>query len=205
MSKLPNPSGGFPQASGITYNVNTSFKRTALTDANGIFLNVTGKRRISNVMINGEELNKTKLYSTALNNCLATGGDGDGYSMLYEFKMVNESLLTDIDAISNYIINILGGEIPEKYKELTGRININKVPATDPTPFNNIYNLKKGNKISTGAIVGIIIGALVLAFLILIGILFAIKPPQAKVVKIESSCLLILNILNIEKIFFAID
>lgn len=49
VSKLPNPSGGFPQTSGITYNVNTSFKRTALTDANGIFLNVTGKRRISNV------------------------------------------------------------------------------------------------------------------------------------------------------------
>ena len=36
VSKLPNPSG-LPQVSGITYNVNTSFKRTVLTDANGCY------------------------------------------------------------------------------------------------------------------------------------------------------------------------
>ena len=63
VSKLPNPSGGFPQVSGIAYDVNTSFNSTVLTDVNGIFLNVTGKRRVSNVKINGEDLNTTLLYS----------------------------------------------------------------------------------------------------------------------------------------------
>ena len=44
--------------------------------------------------------------------------------MLAKLETYNESLLADSDSLSYYISNNLGGQIPEKYKELQGRINI---------------------------------------------------------------------------------
>ena len=115
VSKLPNVSGGFPQVSGITFDVDTSFDSTVLTDENGMFINVTGKRRVSNVKINGEDLNLTQKYNASLVEYIANGGDG--YSMFSKFDIFNESLITDTDAFSLYIGDYLKGEIPEKYKD----------------------------------------------------------------------------------------
>ena len=44
--------------------------------------------------------------------------------MLAKLETYNESLLADSDSLSYYISNDLGGQIPERYKEVQGRINI---------------------------------------------------------------------------------
>ena len=48
VKNLPNSDGSFPQVSGLNCDVDTSFNSTVLTDSEGLFLNVTGKRRVSN-------------------------------------------------------------------------------------------------------------------------------------------------------------
>jgi 2',3'-cyclic-nucleotide 2'-phosphodiesterase (5'-nucleotidase family) len=57
VSKYPNAFGGYPQVSGITFDLDTSVKSTVKNDDIGNFVNVTGERRVTNVKINGQDLN----------------------------------------------------------------------------------------------------------------------------------------------------
>ena len=124
VSKLPNAFGGYPQASGITFDLDPSINSTVKTDNSGNFVNVTGERRVSNVKINGENLNLTRLYNVSLLNFQGSGGDG--YSMFADKEVYLESILTDTDSLIYYIKNTLNGTIPEEYKEVQKRVNIIK-------------------------------------------------------------------------------
>jgi hypothetical protein len=124
VSKLPNAFGGFPQVSGCTFSVNTSFNSTVETDSDGMFVKVGGERRVSNVKINGKPLNLTQKYNLSASEFLLSGGDG--FTMFSEFPTVNESIFADSDALGHYIKYNLNGKIPSKYKELQDRINIDK-------------------------------------------------------------------------------
>ena len=121
-SHLPIISGTFPQISGITFDVDISFNSTVKTDELGMFLNVTGKRRVSNVKINGVDLELDKFYNASLIEYISNGGDG--YSMFSKFDIYNESLITDTDSLIHFIQYNLNGEIPLQYKDIQGRINI---------------------------------------------------------------------------------
>ena len=122
ISQLPNMSGVFPQISGITFDVDISFDSTVKIDELGMFINVTGKRRVSNVKINGVDLELDRFYKTSLIEYISNGGDG--YSMFSKFDIYNESLMTDTDSLIHFIHYNLNGEIPLKYKDIQGRINI---------------------------------------------------------------------------------
>ena len=74
------------------------------------FLNVKGKRKISNVKINGEDIEPNRLYSITMSEFIA--GGGDGFSMFANFEVFNESLFTDTDALAFYINENLNGAIP---------------------------------------------------------------------------------------------
>ena len=101
VANLPNSAGSFPQVSGLSYDVDTSFNSTVLTDSQGLFLNVTGKRRVSNVKVNGEDLDLKRMYNVSLSEYLGAGGDG--YTMFAKYEVFNESLFNDTDALAYYI------------------------------------------------------------------------------------------------------
>jgi 2',3'-cyclic-nucleotide 2'-phosphodiesterase (5'-nucleotidase family) len=122
VSRLPNAFGGYPQVSGITFDLNPSVNSTVKTDSDGSFVNVTGERRVTNVKINGKDLNLNKLYNISFLEYLGNGGDG--YSMFSNYDVYYESVLTDTDSLIYFIKNELNGNIPEKYKEVEGRVNI---------------------------------------------------------------------------------
>ena len=122
VSKIPNAFGGYPQISGITFDLDPSINSTVKTDKDGHFINVTGERRVTNVKINGKDLNLTKMYNVSLLEFIANGGDG--YSMFENYSVYYESTYTDTDSLIYYIKNQLNGIIPEKYKEVEGRVNI---------------------------------------------------------------------------------
>jgi 2',3'-cyclic-nucleotide 2'-phosphodiesterase (5'-nucleotidase family) len=90
VSKLPEAFGGFPQVSGCTFYVNTSFKSTVETDENGMFIKVGGQRRVSNVKINGKPLVLTQKYNLSASEYILSGGDG--FTMFSQFPSVNESI-----------------------------------------------------------------------------------------------------------------
>ena len=122
VSKLPNAFGGYPQVSGITFDLNPSINSTVKVDDIGNFVNVTGERRVTNVKVNGKDLNLTKLYNVSFLEYMSNGGDG--YAMLSNYEVYYESILTDTDSLIYYIKNNLNGTIPEKYKEVEGRVTV---------------------------------------------------------------------------------
>ena len=116
---LPNSSTGFLQVSGLIFNVNTDIINREVKYVSDK-LNFDGERRVSNVKVNGEDLNLTKLYNVSL---LEDIGDGAyGYTMFTKYNSFIESLQTDTDSLIHYIKFNLKGEIPEKYKDLQKRI-----------------------------------------------------------------------------------
>lgn len=195
VSKLPSSSAGFPQVSGIIFDVDTTINSSVLTDNNGIFLNVTGKRRVSNVKINGEDLNLTKKYNATLREYLSNGGDG--YSMFGKYDVTKDCLITETDQLSDYIENALKGEIPEEYKDLQGRINIDKKDNIDNIDNENnikneseIYQItnnfkrKNSRKLSAGGIVAIVLSCL--AVLIIVTTLIFLLKSKTPHSEIES-------------------
>ena len=126
--ELPNPSNGFPQVSGLEFDLNTDIDSSGKTE-NNKFINVVGERRVSNVKVNGENLNLTKLYNISLLEFIRNGGDG--YSMFTKYRVHNESIHTDTDPLIYHIKNNLNHKILGKYKELQRRLNMNDSPDSE--------------------------------------------------------------------------
>ena len=207
VANLPNSAGSFPQVSGLSYDVDTSFNSTVLTDSQGLFLNVTGKRRVSNVKVNGEDLDLKRMYNVSLSEYLGAGGDG--YTMFAKYEVFNESLFTDTDALAYYIKYKLNGTIPAKYKDSQGRINITNVSVSTTVPSSTVpittipnstapinnsdflrynYNKKSSGGLSTGAIIAIIIPLVVVLIAVtIIALLCSNKHPSTPIPKIEST------------------
>ena len=166
-AKCPAIGGSFPQVSGLTFDIDIGFNSSVVTDSQGLFLNITGKRRVSNVKVNGEDLVLDKLYKVSLNEYMANGGSG--YTMLSEYPVFNESVLTDTDSLAYYIRDKLKGEIPSSYKDFQGRANIlnsstfvTTIPNSTTLPKNNsdFYRFKERKSkggLSTGGIIAIVI------------------------------------------------
>ena len=124
VSNLPSIFAGFPQISGITFDLNTSIKSPVVVDSNNIFVNIKGYRRVSNVKVNGQDLDMNKKYNISMSQYIAEGGDG--YSMFVSFPVVNESVYADSDALIDYIKNNLNGKVPDDYRTEAKRINLVK-------------------------------------------------------------------------------
>jgi 2',3'-cyclic-nucleotide 2'-phosphodiesterase (5'-nucleotidase family) len=182
VSKHPTASGGFPQVSVISYDIDTSLNSTVETDSQGLFLNVAGKRKISNVMINGEDIDPNKNYSVSMSDYIGNGGDG--YTMFAKYEVFQEGLLTDTDAIAYYIKNTLNGKIPSEYKDFQGRINMVNGTNSSQT-FKRYIQRKKSQGLSTGGIIAIIIASVIalIAAIIIAMLLFKNKPSNQQIHK----------------------
>ena len=121
----PAENGGFPQVSGITFDLDTSIANPCSSDDKGMCTGITGERRVKNLKINGEAVDPNKKYKlatlsyTALNN-------GDGYTAFNGCTVLEEGVAEDYTVILDYIKENLGGKLPDKYKDPygEGRINI---------------------------------------------------------------------------------
>ena len=119
---LPGMKPGFPQVSGISFKVNPNLKSNVEIDGDGLFIKINGKRRVYDVMVNGEKLDLNKKYKIAFN--LYLGNGGDGYSMFVKYKEYEELPLNDNEILIKYIKEDLKGSIPSFYQETQGRIII---------------------------------------------------------------------------------
>jgi len=143
VSKLPDSSSQFLQVSGITFDVNTTIDSPVKTDDNGVYKEISGTRRVSNVKINGKNLETSKKYNVTISDYMHNGGNGL-YRMLSDYESSRESLLVDNQVLFNFISKKLNGVIPEDYREKQGRINIDgKNPPEDST-INRFTNNSEG-------------------------------------------------------------
>ena len=117
---LPVTSSRFPQVSGVTYKIDTSINSSVIVDNNGVFQNVSGERRVYGVKVNGEDVDIKKNYTISTSAYIL--GGGDGFSMFSNFDIIRTSAGVDNEVLLKYIENDLNGVIPERYREVEGRI-----------------------------------------------------------------------------------
>ena len=119
-SALPGEFGGFQQVSGLTYEIDMNVDPTVELDENGMFVGVTGDRRVQNVYVGDEPLDPEKTYTLASHNYMLKNG-GDGFNMFVGDELILEDIMLDNEALISYIVDTLGGVIGEDYADPYGQ------------------------------------------------------------------------------------
>ena len=117
---VPGENGGFPQVSGLTYEIHSYIDSSCTSDENGLFTGVTGEYRVKNVKVGGEDLDLTKTYTLASHDYMLLN-KGDGYNMFNDCKVLQESVKLDNQVLIDYITGTLGGQIGEGYEDPYGQ------------------------------------------------------------------------------------
>ena len=120
VSFLPDEAGAFPQVSGITFHINKDIESSVRINEKKQFLSVDGEYRVSDVKVDGKDLDPEAIYTLAISDYLFTGGDG--YTMFEDAKIISSTKLPDNEVVMKYIEEDLNGVIPEKYAGPQGRI-----------------------------------------------------------------------------------
>lgn len=120
VSELPAESGGFIQVSGLSYEVDVNVPTSVVLDDHGSFVEVSGDRRVSNVMVGGEPIDPEKTYTLASHNYWLKSG-GDGMSMFLGSEVLLDEVLIDNQVLINYIVDELGGVVGEEYADPYGQ------------------------------------------------------------------------------------
>ena len=121
----PNENGGFLQVSGLTYTINTAIPTSVVKDDKGMFVEVAGEYRVSDIMVGGEPLDVNKTYKLASHNYMLKNA-GDGYAMFGtdNVKIIKDCVLVDNQVLINYIVDELGGVVGQEYAAPAGRITV---------------------------------------------------------------------------------
>ena len=120
VSFLPDEAGAFPQVSGITFRINKDIESSVRINEKKQFLSVDGEYRVSDVKVDGKDLDPEAIYTLAISDYLFTGGDG--YTMFEDAKIISSTKLPDNEVVMKYIEEDLNGVIPKKYAGPQGRI-----------------------------------------------------------------------------------
>lgn len=122
--------GGFLQVSGIKFDVDLSVGSEVLVDANKMFVGFDGAgRRVRNVQVLSQDgtyapIEADRMYTVAGSTYLLKE-HGDGYAVLSGIKVTDLGML-DVQLLEDFIVETLGGVIPERYATPEGRINFLK-------------------------------------------------------------------------------
>ena len=112
VAEWPAEDGSFPHTSGMTFSVNTLGEPGNRVYGVKILNSETGKY---------EALELDKKYTIASINFILLEGGG-GMDMFEGAKVINDSGVLDVHIFESYIVNELGGVIPEKYAKTDTRI-----------------------------------------------------------------------------------
>lgn len=116
----PKESGGFLQVSGLTYTINSKVPANVQLDEKGNFIKVNGAYRVSDIMVGGAPLDVNKTYTVASHNYMLKSG-GDGLTMFKGSKIIRDEVIADVDLLSSYIRNQLGGNVGNDYANPLGQ------------------------------------------------------------------------------------
>ena len=119
----PEESGAFMHVSGLTYAIDASIPSGVVKDVKGNFVEVKGERRIKDVKVDGRPIDLQKTYKVGGTSYILKDG-GNGMVMFNGCNMLLDAVMTDVDAIMEYIQNHLDAKVKEGYENPygTGRI-----------------------------------------------------------------------------------
>ena len=121
----PNEHGAFMQVSGMSYTIDSSIPSGLVIDAKGNFVEIKGERRVKDVKINGKPIDLNGKYTVGGITYVLKDG-GNGLVMFKQSKLLKDGIMTDVDAVTEYVQNHLNAKIKEGYENPygAGRITI---------------------------------------------------------------------------------
>ena len=117
----PNRNSGFLQVSGVTFDIQETVIPSVTVDALGNFVSVDDDYRVTNVMVNGRELDLMGTYTVAGTNDLLDGKTG--YTMFKNGPLTKVNAAVDNQAVITYILNNLKGSVGGAYSKSQVRID----------------------------------------------------------------------------------
>lgn len=120
VNNYPEESGGFIHVSGLTYTVDSSVPSSVVLDEKRNFVSVDGEYRVRDIYVGEEPLDVNRTYTLASHNYWLKSG-GDGMSMLMGCPILKDETVVDVDTITSYISEYLGGTVGEEYKDPRGQ------------------------------------------------------------------------------------
>ena len=120
VKNYPEESGGFIHVSGLTYMVDSSVPSSVVLDEKRNFVSVDGEYRVRDIYVGEEPLDVNRTYTLASHNYWLKSG-GDGMSMLMGCPILKDETMVDVDTITSYISEYLGGTVGEEYKDPRGQ------------------------------------------------------------------------------------
>ena len=110
----------FQQVSGMSFEIDMSIDSTVVVDDMGNFVEVSGERRVKNVLVDGQPIDPEGIYTVASHNYLIKNGGG-GLTMFMNDELLQDEVLLDSQVLINYIVNDLGGVVGEEYADPYGQ------------------------------------------------------------------------------------
>ena len=120
VKNYPEESGGFQHVSGLTFTVDSSIPSSVQLDDKRNFVAVTGPYRVTDILVNGEPLDVNKTYTVASHNYMLKNG-GDGMNMFMGCNILQDEVMADVDILSTYVRDNLGGTVGAEYANPTGQ------------------------------------------------------------------------------------
>lgn len=117
---LPDEGGSFQQVSGISFEIDMSVDSTVVVDDMGNFVEVSGERRIKNVLVDGQPIDPEGTYTLASHNYLIKNGGG-GLNMFMNDVLLQDEVMIDNQVLINHIVDTLGGVVGEEYADPYGQ------------------------------------------------------------------------------------
>ena len=98
----------------MLFRSDSSIPSSVRTDERRNFTGVAGEYRVKDILVNGEPIDLEKTYTVASHNYWLKSG-GDGMSMFVNCPVVRDDVMVDVDTITTYIQDHLGGVVGEEY------------------------------------------------------------------------------------------
>lgn len=128
----PEENAGFLQVSGMTYSIDVSIASSVVLNDQGEFMEVSGQRRVCDVMIGGKPLESGTLYTLATHDYLLKSG-GDGFVMFRDCNVTEDEVMLDNQALIRYIKEQLNGTVGDAYRNPAGQERITILGETAQT------------------------------------------------------------------------
>ncbi len=120
--------GSFLSVSGLKYTIDTSVESSVVFDKNGLFTEVSGERRVKDIMVLNSEgeyepLDLNREYTLASHSYILKES-GSGATFFNDNEFIIDEGMSDYQMLITYITEELNGSLSEKYSSTEGRIII---------------------------------------------------------------------------------
>ena len=118
--------GSFAHVSGLKYTIDTSVTSPVKFDENGMYVSIEGDRRVKDIMVLEKNsyvpLDLNKFYTLCSHNYLLE--DGGGAEIFKGSSFKKKDFMRDYEILVSYMIDVLKGQLSDKYSSVEGRIQV---------------------------------------------------------------------------------